>query len=332
MTEIDKHIKILLDKKDLRNPTSFEELGYVYLGPLIFNFFIWMIGEIDECDLILFNSREGHFLKQIYEIFQNKYNLPKSVYFKTSRKLSSIVSFFNKEDIYKTFQLHRFEGNLSSLLKNRFGVEPQNLQDKFINTNDGIPNIDEFVYDILENSESIRKEYGDYIKSVITTSKNIVMIDSGYQGMTQENIEKVYGLKFKGRYFLYKGNANLDDVKGFCDFKKSNLQKNLIFFESIFIDNIGTYIGIKNNKFVNEKFDKSLQYFEKKEKIIQGIKHFLNDMFNFNIEYKNASYEYSDYIFNLMCQKNYVKNESFFHIFFHDNYYVRDVIKQLQRI
>ena len=40
MTEIDKHIKLLLDKKDLQNPKSFEELGYIFLGPLVFNFFI----------------------------------------------------------------------------------------------------------------------------------------------------------------------------------------------------------------------------------------------------------------------------------------------------
>lgn len=332
MTEVDTHIKILLDKKDLRNPISFEELGYFYLGPLIFNFFAWLKNETVKCDLILFNSREGYFFQQIYEIFKIKYKLPNSVYFKTSRKLSSIVSFVSKDDIYKTFELHRFEGLLSNLLKNRFGIEPENLKDIFINTNENIPNIDKFVDDILENSKSFRDEYGKYISSVIGDAKSIMMIDSGFQGMTQQNIEKTYGLKFKGRYFLYKGNSNLKNVKGFYNFTKSNLQKNLIFFESIFIDNIGSYVGFKNGKFINEPFDEEKQFFVEKEFIVSGIKKFVNDMLAFNLELKELNWQFADSIFNLMCKKDYVKNEKLFDIFLHDNYYVRDNIKKINRL
>ena len=69
MTEIDKHIKILLEKKDLQNPTSFEELGYMFLGPLVFNYFIWLKNELYGIDKILFNSREGYFLKEIYRFW-----------------------------------------------------------------------------------------------------------------------------------------------------------------------------------------------------------------------------------------------------------------------
>lgn len=332
MTEVDKHIKILLDKKDLRNPISFEELGYLYLGPLVFNYFAWLKNELDGCDLVLFNSREGYFLEQIYNIFKEKYNLPKSAYFKTSRKLSSVVSFFTKEDIYKTFELHRFEGMLSNLLKNRFGIEPENLEDRFINTKDEIPNIDDFVNDILQNSKSIRDEYGNYISSIIANTNSVAMIDSGFQGMTQYNIEKTYGLKFKGRYFLYKGNPNLDDVKGFYDFTKSNLQKNLIFFESIFIDNIGSYVNFKNGKFINEPFNEDLQFFIEKQFIIIGVSNFVKDMLNFDLELNNIDWKYSDDIFDLMCKKDYVKNEKLFDIFLHDNYYVRDSIKKINRL
>ena len=120
MTEIDKHIKLLLDKRDLENPKSFEELGYIFLGPMVFNFFIWLKSELKNTDKILFNSREGYFLEKIYKIFQTKYNLPESVYFKTSRKLSSISSFFTKDDVYDTFKLHRYSGTLSNLLNDRF--------------------------------------------------------------------------------------------------------------------------------------------------------------------------------------------------------------------
>jgi hypothetical protein len=157
------------------------------------------------------------------------------------------------------------------------------------------------------------------------------MVDSGFQGMTQHNIQKAYDLKFKGRYFIYKGNPFLDDVKGFYHFEESNLRKNLIFFESIFIDKIGSYINIKNGEFINEEYDKSLQHFDEKTEIINGVKKFINDMLNFDIKINDVSYIYSDYIFDLMCKENYIKNEKLFDIFFHDNYYVRDNIKKIIR-
>jgi hypothetical protein len=331
MTEIDKHIKLLLDKKDWQNPKSFEELGYVFLGPMVFNFFIWLKSELGNTDKILFNSREGYFFKEIYELFKNKYNLPESVYFKTSRKLSAIASFKTKDDIYNTFKLHRYFGTLSNLLKDRFGLIVNNIKDEVIDTSIEIPNLDEYIHGILLEAKNTRDEYLKYIQSVVGDSTNVIMVDSGFQGMTQHNIQKAYDLKFKGRYFIYKGNPFLDDVKGLYHFEESNLRKNLIFFESIFIDKIGSYINIKNGEFINEEYDKSLQHFDKKTEIINGVKKFINDMFNFDIKTNDVSYIYSDYVFDLMCKKNYIKNEKLFDIFFHDNYYVRDNIKKIIR-
>lgn len=330
MTEIDKHIKILLDKKDIQNLNSFEELGYIFLGPLIFNFFIWLKEELGNTDKILFNSREGHFLQQLYRPFKEKYNLPESAYFKTSRKISALSSFQTKEDIYDTFKLHRYSGTLSNLLLDRFGIT--NIKnDKYIDSQIEIPNLDKYINEILEISKNIRKEYSQYIQEIIGYSKNIMMIDSGFQGMTQYSLQKAFGLKCKGRYFIYKGNPLLEDVKGLYDFEQSNFKQNLIFFESIFIDSVGSYINIKNGNFINEHFDNNLQFLDEKRKIIVGIEMFINDMFDFNIQSEEVSYVYSDYIFDLMCKKNYIKNNSLFDIFFHDNYYVRDSIKKIIR-
>ena len=329
MKSIDHYTKLLLKDKDLQNPNSFEELGYIFFGPLVFNFFIWLKLEITNCDIILFNSREGYFLKQIYELFKSKYNLPDSVYFKTSRKISSIASLFTREDIYNTFNSHRYSGSLSNLMKDRFGIKCNN--EKHIDTLKEIPNIDEYVEVILENAQRVRNEYGKYVKSVISDYKNIVMIDSGYQGTTQYNLQKAFELNVRGRYISYKGNKNLSDVKGLYDFEKTNFQKNIIFFESIFTDKVGSYINIINNEFINENIELTNQYFEEKTKIIDGIKLFINHMFCFIFDENSASYEYSDYLFELMCKKDFIKNEKLFDIFFHDNYYVRDSLKKIQR-
>lgn len=329
MNTIDYQTKLLLNNKKWEYPQSLEELGYIYFGPLLFNYFVWLKSEIGDCDKILFNSREGYFLQQIYEIFREKFDLPQSVYFKTSRRLSA--SFFNEQDIYETFNLHRYNGKLSNLLKYRFGIELNGKEDEYVNSSKQIPDLSFCVELILEKSKKTREEYGKYISTVIGDSKNVMMVDSGYQGTTQYNIEKAYGIKFKGRYILYKGNLPLEDVKGFYDFYNGTLKDNIIFLESIFIDKVGTYIDVVDGEFVNEKLNKSQKHFDDKKQIIEGIKQFIMDMLNSDIDLASVSNEKPDYIFDLMCKKGYVKNDELFDIFVHDNYYSREYTKKINR-
>jgi hypothetical protein len=296
---------------------------------LVFNFFIWLKSEIQTDELILFNSREGYFLKEIYEIFKNKYNLPEGVYFKTSRKISTIVSIFDESDVYKTFELHRYSGKISNLLNDRFGVNCGENYD--VDSLKKIPNLDKYIDNILNNAQRVRTDYDKYIKKIIGNKTKVVMIDSGYQGTTQYNIQKAYDLHLKGRYINYKGNKNLLDVKGLYDFYKTNFQKNIIFFESIFTDKVGSYINIIGDTFINEKVDFKNQYFEEKTQIINGIKKFIIEILETDFDASIVSYEYSDMIFDLMCKENFIKNKKLFDIFFHDNYYVRDNVKKIVR-
>jgi len=313
--------------KQLDNYTnSLEELGYTYFGPLLFNYFDWLKTEIGDSDKILFNSREGFFLQEIYELFKEKYDLPPSVYFKTSRTLSTIVSIFTTADIFRTFDLHRYNGKLSNLLKDRFGITPHIENDIMVDSNEMLPNLDLYLKQIIQKSKMTRDEYGKYIKKVIGNSKNILMVDTGYQGTTQYNIEKTYGLKFKGRYITYKGNPLLEDVKGFYDFYTYKLKDNIIFLESVFTDKVGTYIDILNGEFITEQASENQKYFNDKIEIVNGIKKFILDMFNSN---QIVSKTNADYMFDLMCTNGYIKNESLFDSFFHDNQYTRDVVKKI---
>jgi len=330
MSGITNQIKLLKDC-NWENPQSLEELGYIYFGPLLFNYFTWLVTEIGDSEKILFNSREGLFLQEIYELFNTKYNLPKSEYFKTSRRLSTIASIKTAGDIYHTFTLHRYNGKLSSLLKDRFGITPDIKNDEDINTNISIPNLDLYLEDILQNSKKVRDEYQKYVFNVIGDFKNVLMVDSGYQGTTQYNIEKAYGLKFKGRYMIYKGNPLLDDVKGFYDFEKGLFGNNIIFFESVFTDKVGSYVDIINGEFVNESPSENQKYFSDKIKIVNGIKKFIVEMLNTNSDLTETLNNIPDIIFDLMCNKKYIKNESLFDSFYHDNSYTRIFEKKIDR-
>ena len=128
----------------------------------------------------------------------------------------------------------------------------------------------------------------------------------------------------------YKGNIYLKNTKGFYDFEKCNFKNNIIFFESVFTDKVGTYIDIVNDEFINENDTENQKYFSDKIKIVDGIRNFINDMLTGNINY-NALPEISDNIFNLMCTKDYIKNELLFESFFHDNNYVGNSVKKIYR-
>jgi hypothetical protein len=314
-----------------KNPQSLEELGYIFFGPLVFNYFNWLKDEVKDGDLILFNSREGYFFNQVYQDFKIKYNLPNSVYFKTSRKLSSLSSFVSEDDIYQSFNLHRYIGTLSDLLKYRFGLDCININDIKIDTLDKLPDLSLYISDILEKSKVLRTQYKKYIEITIGKSNNVYMIDSGYQGTTQYYLQKTFNLDLKGRYMTYKGNIDLKNTKGFYDFEKCNFKNNIIFFESVFTDKIGTYIDIVNDEFINEDDTQNQKYFSDKIKIVNGIKNFVKDILSTNVSEYDISQETPDNIFNLMCTKDYIKNELLFESFFHDNKYVRNNVKKISR-
>jgi hypothetical protein len=320
----------LLKDRNWENPKSLEELGYIFFGPIVFNYFYWLTTELQYSDLILFNSREGYFLNEIYQIFKIKYNLPKSVYFKTSRTLASISSFQTEADIYNSFNLHRYEGRLSQLLKYRFRIDTVIKDDIEVNTNNKIPDLSLYITDILNKSKYVKLKYGKYIYQLIDNANNIYMIDSGYQGSTQYYLQKAFNLNFNGRYMTYSGNLSLKNTKGFYDFENSNFKKNIIFFESVFTDIVGTFVDINDNGFVNEHPSENQKYFNKKIEIINGVKQFIYDILSFNITDVEIPQKMADDIFNLMCMNDYIKTQSLFDTFFHDNLYVRTTIKKIE--
>jgi hypothetical protein len=329
MNEADRISYKLLKNKDWQNPSSLEELGYIFFGPLMFNFLNWLKSESNTKGILLFNSREGLFLQELYKIFKDKYNLNDSVYFKTSRRLSSLSSFNNINDITESFKFHKYIGTMSTLLHDRFGLSNIN-DDSPVDTHKKIPDLKYYVNDILLNAARLKADYGSYVNNVIKDHSHIYMVDCGYQGSTQYFLEKTYNLNIKGKYITHKETPRLKDAKGYLDFNKSKFKNNIIFFESVFTDSVGTYIDITDGNFINEVPTLNQYFFEEKKIIVHGIKSFIIDMLSYDTEYTCISQETPDRIFNLMCTNNYVKKSKLFDTFFHDNLYSRNFVKKIK--
>lgn len=82
------------------------DFTYLYLAPLISTYVIWLIKELEgkKYDAVLFAARDGFLIKELYDYSMNSMknsNLPKSIYFYTSRKASIKAGIFDDDDVSK---------------------------------------------------------------------------------------------------------------------------------------------------------------------------------------------------------------------------------------
>ena len=325
------------DKQILIN--DYKDFGYIFFGPLIFNYIFWLIKNTESSKIskILFCARDGYFLKIIYDFTVKLFNLPnnsKSLYLKTSRRTAIVPSFFNVHDILKSFKRHRFFGDKKTLFQNRFGITYSNKdKDKeIINSENNYKKlkliISENLNKILDNSKIERKNYINYLNGLIKKEDRIAISDQGFYGTVQHSIEKILKRKFFGYYLCsYKTITNNKRViKGCYDYNSSNFKKMNFMFETVFTAPYGTYLKSCNNKkFTNDKKMTNQKNFRNKELIVEGIKKFLNDLENsklINSKELILNSDFSDSIFSLLNSNVFRFSSKISESFYFDNNYV----------
>ena len=189
---------------------------------------------IDGVDEVFFLSREGEYLKKLFDEYNNTIlnKKIKSNYLLVSRKSTYLPSLkpIKKEDFsillnqYSNITISEFlkslnfnEENINKIkntLKDvKFDIKIDNFRDS--KEFKIIKNSDVFI-DIYEKNRLEQKDnFIKYIKEK-TTSKNIIVVDIGWNGSIQNNIQNILGkeYKVKGYYFgLQKKYFNEKDIK-----------------------------------------------------------------------------------------------------------------------
>lgn len=219
-----------------KNDIIFSDLGdfsYKIFGCIFINFMIWL-NQIYNGDTYLFVAREGYYLKQLFEYFSKKTNIPliENYYFLTSRRASSVPTLKNKEDIYELLNVF-YLGTVKDLLFYRFGYiyNGDNFDIRLPNDIEKVKNtIENEIERILDNSKKEKVNYINYISSIIPDykNKNLTVIDLGYSGTAQYYLTKLLGRKVDGNYFLVSEN-----IKPL----KLNCNVNTCFNKSIYDEN-----------------------------------------------------------------------------------------------
>lgn len=292
----------------------------------------------DNVDEVFFLSREGEYLKKLFDTYQeNIYGKKyKSHYLLVSRKATYIPSLrpLEKEDfssllnqysyisIYEFLKSLNFSSNEIEKIKKSYIKENEDRIKQLLltkNDMDIINNIiindfnkkigyfkDSTSFKILKNNkefikiyENNRKEQNENFKKYIlekTNNKKIIVVDIGWNGSIQNNIQNILGPKYnvKGYYFgLQPKNINEKIEKKGLVFSSHPETKNYYLYSenrAIFEIILGASHGSANKyKCINNKIEVELYKKEQEEDIyINIISKIQDEMTQYFIELCNT--------------------------------------------
>lgn len=219
---------------------SAKRLAKLIIAPMVFKYVIWLIQKLEKSseNLVLFPSRDGFLLKQIYDLISRKYvdlDLPVSVYFYTSRRAAQVAAAKTREDICR---IAEFDASypVFERLEKRFEIIGEGEFEL-----NALP--DSILKAALERSCMEREAYLEYIESTgFFRKKKVALVDLVAIGTVHEALQRITEKKIKGYYFLRRSPDTLltqeldcESLYGmFGDFQmKFNIYRFYYFLESV---------------------------------------------------------------------------------------------------
>jgi predicted HAD superfamily hydrolase len=298
-----------------------EILGYCFFGPLVVCFMDWLKTQIenDKPEVILFTARDGYFFRALYKKLITSHIIegPPGVYFKTSRRAVTVVSFRTVEDILDSLCL-TYTGSSDVFFRNRLGIEPP-IPDRHISTSD--PDIIDIVIDnadfILENAEAERRRYELYLSAILPQKGKIALFDSGSNGSIQYFLQKIIRRNIAGYYMFYVDKSGLFAKSGKMDAKAlylessdtsfNLLQNTTAICEAVFTEPEGTYLCIQENgEFKTDINAANYDRFPIIQKIHKGIEQYFFDYRSFSGNRYATGKEYAAKMINMIPNVNLV--------------------------
>lgn len=215
-TWIKRNMLELFMKELLKNPSDVredgrvfvagsEKMGYLYWGPIFTGFLLWMVKAAmdDQCDIILFQSRDGYLLQKMYQILKHAYKevqFPADVYFLASRRSSMVPGIRTEEDI-RIAARYSWYGTNENFMERRFGVETDGKE--LLSETNREEYALKYKERIFERAEEERLHYKLYLDGLyIQQYRKAALIDTTAAGTVQTNLQHFMETPMKGYYFL----------------------------------------------------------------------------------------------------------------------------------
>lgn len=192
-----------------------QEIVAVWGGAVFACFMEFLDRKRDDTQL-LFLTREGFLLKNLYECYCRGLGVKPQCggLFYASRTATSGASVTSEEDILESMLGAKFHGPVEYFLENRlnyilpinsalFGLEislPEQRRELF-------EKLHPYISEIIHNGMEQKLAYRRYIASVRKDEKRLTVVDVGYNGTIQYNLSKILGEKVGGRYLFLNDGA-----------------------------------------------------------------------------------------------------------------------------
>lgn len=230
--------------------TNARDIGFTIVAPYVCDFLIWFVKKVRDTEInhILFGSRDGYLMKQLYDMAIKELGLkkmPAGTYLYVSRLASLVNNIKEDKDIYDALK-PSFGGGMEDLLINRFLLDPTEVEAyDYGKMEDKEAYVLRHRDRILKKAKECREHYKAYINKLDFASfKKIAFFDLAASGSCQKYLEKVLGQDLKGLYFYRI--ASKDKEKGALDIESfgerlASVEANMLFMEIIFSSPEGTF-------------------------------------------------------------------------------------------
>lgn len=302
---------------------DFEKLGYLYWGPVLAGYLLWMVKEAmnDNCDIVLFQSRDGYLLQKMYKILKRKYKevqFPADVYFLASRRASIVPGIRMEEDI-RIAAGYSWHGANEDFLRSRFGVQADGK--KLLEMG---PEQYALLYkeEIFKRAEKERLNYKKYINNLcLWKYRKAALIDTTAAGTVQTNLQHFMDFPIKGYYFLKRVSEieenNQIDFQSYYPSRPSyeireNIFAYFLFMEMVLSSPDGSLICFDGNGkpiYAKEKIG------EEERKVLQdiqeGVLRYFEDICNMNLEWDSIRLDrgFGDEILGTMNREYIIVND-----------------------
>lgn len=195
------------------------DYGYGFCAALISQFALWIYHKVrkGKYDDILFASRDGYLIQQMYEVLldmRHEGDMPKGLYFYTSRKAAVMTGINNEAYINMIIDISCGMPP-KKMMRERFGLSSSKIlnydMEKYGDS------IHKYVWEhaeaIFERADIAKKNYYKYMGNInLGIGKKYAFMDFVSSGTSQKSLSRMAPFEIKGLYAGWNGTDSKEEL------------------------------------------------------------------------------------------------------------------------